>query len=80
VPLLDELERRDLAARRPIAGDRRARSLFLTPHGQDLLTRLEQRAAEHEAGVVARLGADGRAQLLGLLHRLTDPAFDPPRG
>jgi len=80
VPLLDELERRGLAARRPIAGDRRARGLFLTQPGQDLLAQLEQLATEHEARFVARIGADGRAQLLSLLHRLTDPAFDPPHG
>jgi DNA-binding MarR family transcriptional regulator len=79
VPLLDELERRGLAARRPIAGDRRAKGLFLTPRGQDLLARLEQLAADHEARFVARIGAEGKAQLMGLLHRLTDPAFDPGR-
>jgi len=79
VPLLDELERRGLAARRPIQGDRRARGLFLTPRGHDLLARLEQLAAEHEARFTARIGADGKAQLLGLLYRLGDPAFDPPR-
>jgi DNA-binding MarR family transcriptional regulator len=79
VPLLDELERRGLAARRPIAGDRRARGLFLTPRGQDLLAQLEKLAAEHESRFTARIGAHGKAQLLGLLHRLADPAFDAPR-
>jgi DNA-binding MarR family transcriptional regulator len=78
VPLLDELERRGLAARRPIAGDRRARGLFLTPSGQDLLARLEKLAAAHEARVTTRIGAAGKAQLLDLLHRLTETALDPP--
>jgi DNA-binding MarR family transcriptional regulator len=77
VPVLDELERRGLAARRPIAGDRRAKGLFLTPRGQDLLARLEQLAGEQEARLLARIGTAGKAQLLGLLHRLTDSAFDP---
>jgi DNA-binding MarR family transcriptional regulator len=72
VPLLDQLERRGLAARRAIPGDRRARGLFLTPHGNDLLARLRQLADAHEARFTARIGADGKAQLLGLLRRLSD--------
>jgi DNA-binding MarR family transcriptional regulator len=72
VPLLDELERRGLAARRAIPGDRRARGLFLTPSGQELLVRLRQLADEHEARFTARIGTEGKAQLLGLLRRLGD--------
>ncbi len=76
VPLFDELERRGLAERRPIAGDRRAKGLFLTPSGQEAMRRLEALVAAHEARFVARIGAEGKRQLLGLLHRLSDPAFD----
>ncbi|MDE2200712.1 MAG: MarR family transcriptional regulator [Rhodospirillales bacterium] len=77
VPLFDALERRDLAERQPIAGDRRARGLHLTRAGQALLDRLEAVVGSHEARFANRIGAAGKAQLLGLLHRLTDPAFDP---
>ena len=74
VPLFDALERRGLAERRPIPGDRRARGLFLTPQGQDLLTRLERLLATHEAHFTARIGADGKRHLLDLLNRLVEPA------
>src|SRR5208282_3191955 len=47
VPLFDALEKRGLAERRAIAGDRRARGLFLTQCGHDLLTRLETLVAAH---------------------------------
>ena len=73
VPLLDGLERRGLAERRVVPGDRRARGLFLTPLGRETLARLESRAAAHEARLAARLGPGGREQLLALLHRLADP-------
>lgn len=80
VPLIDALEKRGLAERRAVPGDRRARGVFLTRLGAETLARLEARAAAHEEKLAARLGADGRGQLLALLHRLSDPAFDPDAG
>lgn len=79
VPLIDGLEKRGLAERRPVPGDRRARGLFLTRLGAETLSRLEARAAAHEARLAERLGPGGREQLLALLHRLADPrAAVPP--
>lgn len=78
VPLLDGLESRGLAERRRVPGDRRASALFLTATGEAMLARLERLVEAHEARFAARLGPEGRFQLMGLLHRLTDPAFDPP--
>jgi DNA-binding MarR family transcriptional regulator len=80
VPLFDELQERGLAERRQVAGDRRAAALFLTEPGLALLSRLEQVAERSEARFTARLGAEGRAQLLALLHRLGDSAFDADSG
>ncbi len=77
VPLLDELERRGFAERRRVPGDRRAAALFLTRAGSEALDRFEAIARDHEARFTARLGAENRATLLGLLHRLADRAFDP---
>ena len=74
VPLFDALERRGLAERRPIQGDRRARGLFLTKPGQELLARLEKLIEEHEARFTARIGQDGKRQLMDLLNRLAEPA------
>jgi len=77
VPLLDGLEARGLAERGRATGDRRASALFLTDAGVAMLARLEPLLAAHEAKFAARLGSDGRYQLMGLLHRLGDAAFDP---
>jgi DNA-binding MarR family transcriptional regulator len=77
VPLLDELEARGLAERRSIRGDRRSKGLFLTASGAVLLDTLDQLVAGHEARFANWLGPDGKRHLLGLLHRLTDRAFDP---
>lgn len=77
VPLFDALARRGLVERRPLPDDRRAAALFLTTAGEETLARLEGLARAHEARFAARVGESGRAQLLGLLARLADPAFDP---
>jgi len=74
VPLIDGLEQKGLAERRAVPGDRRARGLFLTRLGTETLARLEARAAAHEDRMAARLGAEGRAQLVALLRRLADSA------
>ncbi len=76
VPLVDALEKRGLAERRAVPGDRRARGLFLTRLGAETLARLDARAAAHEARLAKRLGPQGRAQLLALLRRLADPSLD----
>ncbi len=76
VPLFDALERRGLAERREIEGDRRARGLFLTAAGAVLLEQVDPILATEQARLNQRLGADGRHTLLGLLGRLADPAFE----
>lgn len=77
VPLFDTLERRGLAERRDIAGDRRARGLFVTDAGVALLSRVGPALGAAQARLERRLGADGAAMLLSLLGRLADSAFDP---
>jgi DNA-binding MarR family transcriptional regulator len=77
VPLLDGLEARGLAERGRAKDDRRASALFLTEAGAAMLAGLEPLLAGHEAKFAARLGPDGRCQLMGLLHRIGDAAFDP---
>lgn len=71
VPLLNELERRGLAVRKPVAGDRRSTALHLTPVGQSTLQRARAIHEAYEAGFVTRLGRRGRDQLLALLNRVT---------
>ena len=75
VPLLDSLERRGLAERRPVPTDRRASALWLTAAGAALLDRLEAVLAGHEAYLEAKLGGPAAtAALLAMLRRLTGPA------
>ena len=76
VPLLDRLQERGLVERRPIAGDRRARGLFLTDAGAAMVARWRAVAEAHEARFAGRIGPDGKAVLMGLLARLADPGFD----
>jgi DNA-binding MarR family transcriptional regulator len=71
VAVLNGFERRGLAVRKAAAGDRRSYALFLTPAGKALLRRARAAQARHEAHLVEKLGEQGRAQLLGLLERLT---------
>jgi len=70
VSLFDGLVARGLARRVPVDTDRRAVSLHLTPEGEDFAARMIAISAEHEGHLTARLGADGRAQLLALLQKL----------
>jgi DNA-binding MarR family transcriptional regulator len=78
VPLLDRLEALGLAERRRAKGDRRASALFITEAGAAMLERLAPLVTAHEQLLAARLGEGGCQQLMRLLLRLTDPAFDPP--
>lgn len=70
VALVDDLERRGLAERRPNPADRRAHALHLTADGCRLLDRALQAAAEHENELCADLDPSERRQLAALLRRL----------
>jgi len=72
VVLLNELERRGLAERRPAKGDRRSYALCLTEKGAALVRRLKRMVAVHDRRVTAHLGAVDRKRLFRLLHRLAD--------
>jgi len=73
VALLDSLESRGLAERRPAPTDRRSHALYLTAAGRTVMRRLRQLVDKLEAGMVARVGEDGRVALLDLLQRLAEP-------
>jgi len=68
VRLLDGLERRGLTRRRPSPTDRRSHALTLTDTGVATLKRIKSQAAEHEAHLANRLGADKRDVLLKALR------------
>lgn len=71
VTVLDELERRGVAERRPSATDRRANTLHLTIAGVRLLTRALDAQAAHEGAIESRLGKAERDRLLKILRHLT---------
>jgi DNA-binding MarR family transcriptional regulator len=70
VPLLNELQRRGLAVRKPGSPDRRASALHLTPHGEEVLQKANLLHAAWEESLSTRLGPKGKEQLLGLLRKL----------
>jgi DNA-binding MarR family transcriptional regulator len=70
VALLDSLERRGLAVRRPAPTDRRSHALHLTDAGKAAVRRLNKKVDKLEASMISQIGKDGRVALLALLHRL----------
>ncbi len=74
VAVLDSLEQRGLAERRPAAGDRRSHALHLTEEGRAVMRRVKQLVDIEEKRLVARIGERGRAELLDLLGRLAEGA------
>ncbi|MGP4689381.1 MarR family winged helix-turn-helix transcriptional regulator [Agrobacterium pusense] len=64
VPILDVLENRGLAVRKPAPNDRRHRLLFLTKEGQAMLQELKKRFAVHQARMIRRLRAESAETLL----------------
>lgn len=78
VAFVDSLERRRLLERRPNPDDRRARALFLTPDGRELLGRAFAVAVEHEQRLCGELSAEEREQLLDLLARVGVQVGIPP--
>jgi len=74
VRLLDGLEKRGLIHRQASPSDRRSHALFLTREGQRRMKRIKALAAEHEARVVERLGAQDRKLLLDIFREFDMPA------
>lgn len=69
VPLLNDLEGRDLAKRRS-AKDQRANALYLTKKGARLMQKFRKINKAHERRVAADLAGEERAQLIQLLNRI----------
>jgi DNA-binding MarR family transcriptional regulator len=72
VPLLNELERRGLALRKSVAGDRRSSALHLTSLGNTTLQRALAIHEAYEERFIERLGRRGRDQLLALLNKVME--------
>jgi DNA-binding MarR family transcriptional regulator len=77
VVLIDELEAKDLARRRPHPADRRAREVAITVEGRDVLQRARKIALEVEGEVLRGLTITERSELGALLRRALSGA--PPQ-
>jgi DNA-binding MarR family transcriptional regulator len=70
VAVIDELEAMGLAERRPDPEDRRVRTIFLTPLGEEKLERVRALAAQLQREFFQPLSAEERRTLHGLLRKL----------
>jgi DNA-binding MarR family transcriptional regulator len=71
VATIADLVERGLVRRRKSDTDGRTYSLGLTLRGRSVLEEAAKLQSTHEARVIARIGSEGRQQLLTLLERLT---------
>jgi DNA-binding MarR family transcriptional regulator len=78
VAFVDSLEERGLLERRQNPDDRRARALYLTPSGRELLGRAFAVAVDHEQRLTSDLSGEERQQLLDLLSRVGVHVGIPP--
>jgi len=78
--LIDDLEAANLIERRPDPADRRARRIFATQKGNELLTILNDRLAAAEAHLLAPLGTKTRDSFRAQVRLLATQidAVDPP--
>jgi DNA-binding MarR family transcriptional regulator len=70
VPIIDALERRDLAIRVPSTVDRRQRQIHLTDRGGRLLSDLKIRFSDHQQRMVDQLAPSDAGRFLRDLWRL----------
>ena len=74
VGLVNQLEKREVIARKPHPRDGRAVGLHLTPAGQKLVRDAEKKAAELEANIGTRLSPSELRTLIALLKKIYRPA------
>lgn len=72
VTIMDAMERAGLAERRRNPEDRRAYRLFLTPHGESMLSRAEQHLAQYEERLLQPLSERERKSLVRLLTKVLE--------
>ncbi|HEY4018856.1 MAG TPA: MarR family transcriptional regulator [Pseudonocardiaceae bacterium] len=74
--VVDDLERRGLAVRRTVPGDRRVRAVEITPEGVELFEAAHVAAGALAERLVAELRPGEPEQLTDLLTRIAYPAGD----
>ena len=76
IPVLDELQDRELIERVPDPADRRVRLLSITPAGHALRARIQSEIQANEQRILTRLPAADRAALIRSLRVLSALAPD----
>lgn len=71
VAVITGLEKRGLIKRLPLATDRRANILALTPKGDLLLDKVNAKVRDHENKITTRLTADETQTLVSLLQKIS---------
>ncbi|MFF7964992.1 MarR family winged helix-turn-helix transcriptional regulator [Streptomyces sp. NPDC007903] len=74
--VVDDLERKGLAVRKAVPGDRRVRAVEITPQGLELFDAAHASAGPLAERLIADLGPGDTEQLAALLTRLAHPADD----
>ncbi|MFI1761960.1 MarR family winged helix-turn-helix transcriptional regulator [Streptomyces sp. NPDC020800] len=74
--VVDDLERKGLAVRKAVPGDRRVRAVEITPQGLELFDAVHGAAEPRAERLVAELGPGEPEKLMDLLTRLAHPADD----
>jgi len=74
--IVDDLERKGLAVRKAVPGDRRVRAVEITPQGLELFDSAHVAAEPLAERLVAELGRGEPEQLTDLLARLAHPSGD----
>jgi len=72
IPVLDELQDRELIERRPDPADRRAHLLSVTPSGKRLHESVQRNIQRREERLLSRLPPGDRAAFLRSLQTLSD--------
>jgi DNA-binding MarR family transcriptional regulator len=72
--VVDDLERRGMAVRKTVPGDRRVRAVEITPQGVELFDAAHAAAVPLTERLVAELGPGEPEQLMDLLTRFAYPA------
>jgi MarR family transcriptional regulator, lower aerobic nicotinate degradation pathway regulator len=76
--VVDDLERRGLAVRKSVPGDRRVRAVEITPEGMELFDAAHVAAEPLSERLVAPLGPGESQQLTDLLTRFAYPEDEEP--
>jgi DNA-binding MarR family transcriptional regulator len=74
--VVDDLERKGLAVRKTVPGDRRVRAVEITPQGIELFDAAHMAAEPLAERLVAQLGPGEPEQLTALLTRFAHPTGD----